>query len=535
MRRRARRNYVQVACLHSARAGACKDKQLSTVSVANRSARVKFTMIKSANRRLPGSSELVAASAWRQTERPFPTNDSGESFTDRIVSVVVQLQHFRILGWRSAFSRCGFTFIARVTFVWMSLWLSIYAFQTVAGSSIAYELTGLSQVQTKYGLSGVGQTVVVIDTGVAFDHAALGGAFGPSHRVVGGWDFAEDEVDPYDDGPAGSHGTHVAGIVGAADNEPDTGVVPGVDLVSLRVFNDSGDGSFERIKDALHWVHVNRDTFENPITAVNLSLGASWNSDVPPPWATLEPELAQLEADGLFISVAAGNEFAEESVPGLGYPAASPHVVPVMSFDDDGQLSYFSQRHSRAIAAPGRKIVSTIPDYAGNNNGISDDYVQRSGTNMAAPFIAGASVLIREAMEMVGYTNITQQTLYEHMMVTADSIYDSTTDQQYYRINLLSAIESLLGLSGDFNGDGVVSAADFSVWRDTLGSTVDMRADADRNGAVDEADYEIWKVGFSGMQATTAVSLFAPEPISVALVATALAPILGLRSRFRES
>ena len=105
----------------------------------------------------------------------------------------------------------------------------------------------------------------------------LGGGFGSGYRVVGGWDFAENDADPFDDARAGSHGTHVAGIIGSSDPNH-LGVAPGVDLVSLRVFDDGGSGYFSWIDGALRWVYDHRDSFRNPITTVNMSLGASWNS-----------------------------------------------------------------------------------------------------------------------------------------------------------------------------------------------------------------------------------------------------------------
>ena len=101
---------------------------------------------------------------------------------------------------------------------------------------------GLGQVRETFGLTGRGQTIAVIDTGIAYDQRALGGGFGVSARVVGGWDVAEQDDDPYDDGPAGFHGTHVAGII-ASQDETRPGVASGVDLVSVRVFDDLGAGN----------------------------------------------------------------------------------------------------------------------------------------------------------------------------------------------------------------------------------------------------------------------------------------------------
>lgn len=320
-------------------------------------------------------------------------------------------------------------------------------------------VTGLSYVRNNYGFTGVGQTVAVIDSGIAWDHVALGGGLGSSYRVVGGWDFAENDANPYDDGIYGSHGTHVSGIVGGERaGVTNDGVAPGVDFVGLRVFNDAGQGYFHWVENALQWVYQNRNTFENPITTVNLSLGTSWNATTVPNWTTLEDEFAQLKSVGIFISVSAGNSFTSYNTPGLSYPAASPHVVPVMAMDDNGSLSYFSQRHSRAIAAPGRGIVSSIPDYAGNHNGIADDYGSMSGTSMAAPYIAGASVLIREAMQSVGYVSITQDTIYNHMLATATTVFDAATNQTYKRINLANAIDTLMAADG---GGSAVAATDW--------------------------------------------------------------------------
>ena len=51
-------------------------------------------------------------------------------------------------------------------------------------------------------------------------------------------------------------------------------------------------------------------------------------------------------------------------------------------------------------------------------------------------------------------------------------------------------------LPGDYNFNGIVDAADFNVWRDTLNSISDLRADGDGNGVVDAADYQVWVANF---------------------------------------
>lgn len=300
--------------------------------------------------------------------------------------------------------------------------------------------TAAAAIGESFGLDGSGQTIAIIDTGIAFDHVALGGGFGEGFRVVGGYDFAEDDDNPYDDGPTGFHGTHVAGIVGSSDMQF-RGVASGADLVALRVFDDAGATQLEWIEQSLQWVLNNIDTFENPITTVNLSLGSSPNETF---LEVLNDELRLLEEAGIFISVAAGNSFGVDGAAELAYPASSEFVVPVASHGSDGQISEFSQRASHVLTAPGESITSTVPDHLlfGSR---TDAFLGTSGTSQAAPYVAGASALLRQAYQLTGVTGINQDLLYEQFIATADTIYDSVTGQNYSQINLAAALQSVLG------------------------------------------------------------------------------------------
>jgi hypothetical protein len=70
-------------------------------------------------------------------------------------------------------------------------------------------------------------------------------------------------------------------------------------------------------------------------------------------------------------------------------------------------------------------------------------------------------------------------------------------------------------LQGDYNGNQTVDAADYVLWRKTLGSTSDLRADGNANGIVDQADHEVWRANFG---ATLPSAGHGEAAISAALV-----------------
>jgi hypothetical protein len=87
-----------------------------------------------------------------------------------------------------------------------------------------------------------------------------------------------------------------------------------------------------------------------------------------------------------------------------------------------------------------------------------------------------------------------------------------------------------VSLAGDYNSNGIVDAADYTIWRDTLGSTADLRANGDNTGAsagkIDQADYTVWKTNFgrtAGSGSGTGTNATVPEPTTLVLLMFAVA------------
>jgi hypothetical protein len=112
--------------------------------------------------------------------------------------------------------------------------------------------------------------------------------------------------------------------------------------------------------------------------------------------------------------------------------------------------------------------------------------------------------------------------------------YDVTVAGQTYHMSLDKGTSSysVVVHTGDYNGDGVVDAADYLVWRSTIGSTTDLRADGNGNGVIDSADYAVRTSLFGtsysgGAGSATAV----PEPKSITLMLVGLFGLAASRRR----
>jgi subtilisin len=246
--------------------------------------------------------------------------------------------------------------------------------------------------------TGVGTHVYIVDTGIDSDHPDLQGNLGNGNAFTACKGSPNICKKAWDDDHG--HGTHVAGTVGAIDNDIDVvGVAPNVTLHAAKVCDKSGFCSTSAIIGAIDWATeetVNREA----ASVLNMSLGGSGSK-------TGECDSKGFTGDdnfhkavcnaankGVVIAVAAGNDGADAE---NSTPAAYDDAVITVSATEEGDdwpswsnwgddTADWTDNDSApvAIAAPGVDILSTWND--GGTNTIS-------GTSMASPHVAGGAAL----------------------------------------------------------------------------------------------------------------------------------------------
>jgi subtilisin family serine protease len=213
--------------------------------------------------------------------------------------------------------------------------------------------------------------VAVLDTGVDLTHPDLKGNL----LTDLGYDFLDGSPTPQDDE---SHGTAVAGIIGALGNNHEgvTGLAWHVKILPIKALNSQGRGPDSAMVKAILYAA------DNGARIINISSTGTRYS------AALETAVQYAQDKGALIVAAAGNTGNGDNA--VDYPAAFDGVLAVAAIDDKDQLASFSQRQSYvSLAAPGVDVPSTA--WAGAGRGL---YASQSGTSIAAPHVAGAAAIL---------------------------------------------------------------------------------------------------------------------------------------------
>ncbi|MFP4611188.1 MAG: S8 family serine peptidase [Thiohalophilus sp.] len=206
--------------------------------------------------------------------------------------------------------------------------------------------------------------VAVVDTGINYTHEDLAanmwdgtGAGYPNH----GWDFVDGDPETGDDDPiptgGASHGTHVAGTIGAVGNNGIgiTGVCWQASLMSVRVIGPDGSGELRDIASGIDFA------VDQGAKIINMSLGG-------PTSETMSDAIAGAAAAGVLVVVAAGNGgndgIGDDNDTTPFYPCSnsSDNIICVAALDQAYELASFSNYGAESVdvGAPGVNIQSAV-------------------------------------------------------------------------------------------------------------------------------------------------------------------------------
>jgi subtilisin family serine protease len=233
--------------------------------------------------------------------------------------------------------------------------------------------------------------VAVIDTGIDYNHPDLkqnlwinqseaDGKPGVDDDGNGyiddiyGYDVSNNDADPMDDN---KHGTHVAGVIGAAHNGiGSVGVMAQVSLMAVKFTDAKGRGDLERALKGINYAYINHAKI----------MSNSWGNKIYS--KLLEDAISEANKAGTVFVAAAGNFGANNNDVDPIYPASYKveNVISVGAMSADEYPSSFScfGPNSVHISAPGTNIYSTIP---------GGSYAVLSGTSQATPFVSGIAGL----------------------------------------------------------------------------------------------------------------------------------------------
>lgn len=291
-------------------------------------------------------------------------------------------------------------------------------------------------------ITGKGETICIIDTGVNYTHLDLGGCFGNNNassgcKIIGGWNTVLDNNNTMDNN---GHGTHVAGI--AAANGSIVGVAPEAKIIAMNAYNAAAGGFYDDdLLEAINWCIDNSSTFN--ISVISMSLGGNINftdycdEDSRENSNLYSSPINAAIAKNITVTIASGNS---ANFTAISSPACIQNATPVAGTNKaDGWYSNSNRNSLVKLLAPGQSINSTTgPCLASCYNG----YGLLTGTSMATPHVAGAFAIMNQYLKLINQRKTPKQ-IEAIFNNTGKRISDSSSGLNFSRIDIYAAINNM--------------------------------------------------------------------------------------------
>lgn len=319
----------------------------------------------------------------------------------------------------------------------------------------------------------------------------------------------------------------------------------------LRLFDLNGDDQLDVI-DADHdgkiWLHRNLGTTAAPNfdTAGSPLIQTNGNPiDVGPTAA--DPPFDQLQGSRATYSVADFNQNGRPDIVVVNFAGAVRYYENEMTSPNDSPLfsmpTLVGQLPTRGVPFAADWDDDGDLDILASADPAQMMFIENLGNGVdgRAMFGPGQWVNLIDAP----YGSLGLNVVDFNQDGDADIIVDTShrytimTDGSFLRFGYangtLIAVERMAGLEGDYNLDGAVDAADFTLWRDSFGSNVAVGAgaDGDRDGVIGPGDYEVWKTNFGQTNGGSGSGSTVPEPAAASIALVAMAMLLPRRHRWR--
>lgn len=279
----------------------------------------------------------------------------------------------------------------------------------------------MNAIASRSEYDGSGVAIAIVDDAVDYTHPNLGGGAFPNNKVIGGYDFGNNDPDPAPvlAGDLQAHGTCVAGVAAGAttvlDGDYIGGGAPGAKIYALK-FSDDIDGGLVNAGGIASWdwcITHQYDDPDNPILIINNSWGGGFPTNDERIADFFRPGEALAAARcvqaGMVVVAASGNDGFKN---GISSPAANSNTIAVGAVADaagvrdtgTGQIidaagtvmPYSNSGVLLDVLAPADCTYTT--DIVGADGYQDDDWMACfNGTSCATPYTCGMIAVMQQA------------------------------------------------------------------------------------------------------------------------------------------